>query len=295
MWRVLALLGFVALGCACGSNLEGPEPTPSPPARTPNRLGSFNFTLEARPVAAQVQLMASTGYQGVAMLYDPDVLREYRATPAVADGRLPVLMVLYGVIAEDGVDPATVRAAMQAILAARALPCLHIPAFSTVGVDRLATIAGQVADIVRDVDPNAVLALYPHAGEPMADAEDALDVMIRSGRPNVRLSLHLCHELKAGHQNRLAEVIARVSRHMVLATINGADIEREANLFDYSRSIRPLAAGEFDVERLYLRPLLDAGYEGPFILHTFGLSEPPETHFPESWARWRRMIAAYFP
>jgi sugar phosphate isomerase/epimerase len=293
--RVLALLGVVALASACGSSVEGPGPTPSPPARAPNRLGTFNFTLESRPVAAQADLMASTGYQGVAMLYDPDVLREYRSLPAVADGRLPVMMVLYRLFAEEGVDPAAVRPVMQAILAARALPCVHIGAFSAVGVDRLAAMTGQVADIVRELDPNALLCLYPHAGEPMADVETALDVMLRSGRPNVRLSLHLCHELKAGHQNRLPEVIARVARHVVLATINGADIERERNLDDYSRSIRPLAAGDLDVERLYLRPLLDAGYEGPFILHTFGLSERPEAHLPESWARWRRMISAYFP
>jgi len=54
---------------------------------------------------------------------------------------------------------------------------------------------------------------------------------------------------------------------------------------------QPLAEGTLDVERLYLRPLLDAGYTGPVLLHTFGLAQSADTHLEQSLARWRQMIA----
>jgi sugar phosphate isomerase/epimerase len=293
---LLAALWALAVGIGCGSSARGTgpgEPTSSA-RREPNELGAFNFTIESRPVAAQVDLLASTGYKGVTLEYAGGQLEQYRADPGMVAGRLRVIAVLFSVDTDQGIDPAVVRTTTAAVLAAGALPCLRMSSQRAADPERLAGIVRTVSDIVSSQVPSGALVLYPHAGEPMDDAEAALDVMSRAGRPNVRLSLHLVHELKAGNQGRLGEVIRRVSPHLALASINGADVEREAGLNDYSRSIRPLAAGDLDVESLYLRPLLATGYTGPVILHTFGLREPPEEHYPSSMARWRQMMAAFF-
>ena len=121
----------------------------------------------------------------------------------------------------------------------------------------------------------------------------ALDVLQQVGRPNVTLSLHLCHELKGGNQDRLREVIARTAPYIALASINGAFIERETLVHDWTLTICPLADGDFDVEHEYLRPLVDAGYAGPILLHTWGLQKEPEAHLLASQIRWRQMAAAW--
>lgn len=45
---------------------------------------------------------------------------------------------------------------------------------------------------------------------------------------------------------------------------------------------------DLDVQREYLLPLARAGYQGPLVLQTFGLTDPPEEHLRRSLAAWRR-------
>jgi sugar phosphate isomerase/epimerase len=159
----------------------------------------------------------------------------------------------------------------------------------------MVAVVREAADMAAQVDDGrgATLVIYPHAGSFIASAEDGLNVLQRLGRDNVKLRLNLSHEIKAGNQNRLPEVIARTASQVAFVTINGADVEPDASVDDYNHSIRPLGEGNLDVEHLFLRPLLDAGYTGPIVLHTHGFPDPPEPALRQSINRWREMVAAY--
>jgi sugar phosphate isomerase/epimerase len=300
---LIVALAAVLVGCAD----DGPPGACVAPG-TANEFGAFNFTIDARPAAAQAELLASLEYGGAAFWHpalgpqaQPDAegtLEAYLAQPQVTQCRLRMIAVLYAVDAEGDVDRGALGSALEAIARAGALPALMITSpHRRAGLERLAAIVRDAADMAARLNGGAgvTLVLYPHVGHPMDDAEAAMEVMQRAGRSNVKLFLHLCHELKAGNRDRLAEVIARVAPHLALASINGADEEREAEEADWSRTIRPLHKGDLDVEQLYLRPLVEAAYRGPVILHTYGLLEPPEDHYARSMARWLKMRAALAP
>jgi hypothetical protein len=270
---------WAALLCAAAS--IGGCDTPRCGDTTP--FGAFNFAIDARPVAAQAELLDRLGYCGVTFWHSTGTLAEFLAQPAVQPGRLRVPAVFFLV------DPATPDvAALAPITAAGALPWLIVGGPPSVDRARVVELVRQAADSAG----SATVVIYPHAGTPIPSAETALEVMQQAARTNLRLSLHLSHELKAGNVGRLPELIARTASHAVLASINGADVEREALPDDYTHTIKPLGEGTLDVERLFLRPLLDAGYRGPVLLHTFGLQEGADAHLAQSLARWHQMIAA---
>jgi sugar phosphate isomerase/epimerase len=254
------------------------------PARCGDTLpfGAFNLAIETRPVAAQAELLDRLGYCGVTFWHSAATLDEYRAQRSV-----PITAVFFMVDAANP-DHAAIPAIVASITSAGALPWLIVGGPASIDRARLIDVVREVAGAAA----GATVVIYPHAGTAIPSAEAALEVMQQAGRSNLKLSLHLSHELKAGNQQRLPEVIARSAPHAALASINGADVERELLPDDYAHTIKPLAEGTLDVERLYLRPLLDAGYTGPVLLHTFGLAQSADTHLEQSLARWRQMIAA---
>jgi hypothetical protein len=268
--RCAALLCTAALA-GCG------EPGRCDESRT---LGAFNLAIETRPVAAQAELLDRLGYCGVTFWHATSTLAEYQSQST----RVPAVFFLIDAVTPDH---AALASTVASISGAGALPWLIVGGSPSTERTRVVDLVREAADAT-----DATVVIYPHAGTAVTSAEAALEVLQQTGRPNLKLSLHLSHELKAGNQQRLAELIARTAPYAALASINGADVERETLADDYSHTIKPLAEGTLDVERLYLRPLLDAGYQGPVLLHTFGLEQSVVTHLAQSLARWQQMIAA---
>lgn len=125
------------------------------------------------------------------------------------------------------------------------------------------------------------IALYPHKGFFIATAEDALRVLSRIDRPNVGVTLNLCHELAAGHADRMDAVVQACAKHLMLVSINGAD--RSGG---WTELIRPLGEGNFDVAG-FLSSLDRIGYTGPIGLQCYNLKSRPEEHLAQSIAMWR--------
>jgi sugar phosphate isomerase/epimerase len=289
MRLLAAVLAALVLG-GCGAAPGPPAATPTAPPRFANDFGAFNFTIEDRSPAAQAELLAALGYRGIMFNYRADSFAAFASAP------LRVMAVLIRVEAARAVDRGALLAAFDAVARAGGIPCVILEGPDGLSLGRLAAVTAELADLAARANggQGVTIALYPHAGQPAPDVETALAVMQTAARPNVKLSMHLCHELRAGHQDRLAEVIALVAPHLALVSVNGADVEREPTppRGDWHHTIRPLYKGDYDVESLYLRPLVEAGYTGPVILHTFQLQEPPEEHYAGSLARWRQMMAA---
>jgi sugar phosphate isomerase/epimerase len=266
-----------------------------------NEFGVYNFVIETRPATDQATLLAGLGFEGVAFwhplsLYAPNeqVLDHYRAHPAVAAGQLRLHSLLYQF---DGarLNRNRLRRTLDSTAQAGSVAWLLFGNSLPMSRDELLAAVRDISDIAAAADggKGVTVVLYPHAGHLMPSAESALEVIQAVGRDNLKLSLHLSHELKAGNQNRLAEVIARTAPYAALASINGADIQREERQEDYSHSIRPLGEGDLDVETLFLRPLLESGYTGPIVLHTHWTPGPADERLRASIERWRQMVAAY--
>ncbi|MBK8475702.1 MAG: hypothetical protein IPL39_05165 [Opitutaceae bacterium] len=132
----------------------------------------------------------------------------------------------------------------------------------------------------------ARLVLYPHAGTTFIDTEEALTVyqqLAALGHPEVRLSLHLCHEQAAGAMGRIATTVANAAPYLVLASVDGSNSWAD---------IKPLDQGSYDPTP-FLRVLADVGYTGPMVLHTYALRDPRlDDHLVRSLIRWNQLVAA---
>jgi len=279
MWisRLTRLRTSVALaallGCS-GSSSESP---------LRNSFGTLNFTFESRPARDQIELVDRFGYEGIAMFWPGvDEFHDFVDLEPVVSGRVRILAVLLELHVDSPPDSAAVDAILDAL--APTGTDLWIIVSGSAGSEAIAAVVRDLVD--RAGERSVRVVLYPHEGFPVATAEQALALRDLVGRDALKISIHLCHELKAGNVDRLGDVIDAVAPHLVLATINGADREDTPG---WSTTIQPLDRGDLDVAHVYLEPLVRAGYDGPVVLHTFGLVDPPEEHLARSMRAWRRM------
>jgi sugar phosphate isomerase/epimerase len=140
------------------------------------------------------------------------------------------------------------------------------------------------------------LVIYPHwsGGNPLnfcliESAEDAIPYVEEIGSDNLFISLHLCHEIKAGNGDRLNEVAAKIKPWLRLPSINGADIDAVNEVEGWKRGIQSLTMGDYDSSKL-LKALETIGYEGPVILHTWRLQQSAADHHHTSFKRFQEMV-----
>lgn len=270
----VAMLLTALLGCsgAPESSLENP-------------FGAFNFTLESRPSREQVTLLREQGYQGMA-LYWPGVeaFEELAAVPAVRDGSFRVFAVLY----DFAFAQSWSREQLDAILLSLASQEADLWLILSGPHGPNDAMVEAVREVVTMATARGVrVVVYPHDETAIETVEEALALIEAVGRPELKASLHLCHELKAGNRDRLEQVIAAAAPQLALASINGASKNVDAP--GWAEAIQPLDRGDLDVRNTYLLPLIRSGYTGPLLLHTYGLEASPEEHLRRSYAAWRRM------
>ena len=167
-----------------------------------------------------------------------------------------------------------------------------IPNLKGTGVDLWLTLSGKAPDdtaAVRVVQEIADLAaasgvriiIYPHKGFFVQTAEEALRIVKQVNRPNVGLTINLCHELAAGNADRMDEVVKACAPHLMYVSINGAD--RKGG---WAQLIRPLGEGNFDVPG-FLKSLGSVGYKDPVGLQCYSVPGAPEEHLKRSIAKWK--------
>ena len=135
------------------------------------------------------------------------------------------------------------------------------------------------------------LVIYPHYGALVESAEEALTYLKEAQNGNIFLSLHLCHEIRAGNGDRLNEVAAKIKPWLRLPSINGADIDSVNEVIGWKRGIQPLTMGDYDSSQL-LDALKSVDYRGPVILHTWGLQKAAADHHHTSFKRFYEMLDA---
>ncbi|MCB9914860.1 MAG: sugar phosphate isomerase/epimerase [Planctomycetes bacterium] len=131
--------------------------------------------------------------------------------------------------------------------------------------------------------------LYPHWATSIETAAEAATLIAQVGHPNLKSSLHTCHEIRAGNQYTLPAVVAAHASETALVTIAGAEDKAYAGPLPgtgmpWTDAIAPLDHDDFSLQP-FLQALKDAHYDGPVILHTFGITNDPG-HLERSLRRY---------
>jgi len=155
----------------------------------------------------------------------------------------------------------------------------------------------KVEEILREVvayaaEKNVPVTLYPHDKCYYYTAEQALPVVKRINHPNLKLALHLCHEMKAGNVDRLDEVVNNVHEYISFVTLSGSDkvVDRSSPRSVDRSTIKPLNKGDFDIYN-FIEPLKKVAYKGPVGLLNFKIDKdyPMDDYLLESLKKWKEL------
>jgi sugar phosphate isomerase/epimerase len=235
--------------------------------------------------ATQIALCQKAGYSGMGLAQQgATTLKAFADHANVQSGKFRIHSMLWWATATQTVDIGWLDGILtQAARMNMALWVVAAGNHDTAGADAAFAFFQTVAAECRKY--NVQLVLYPHAGTTFVSAEEALVLYNRlktAGYPEVRLSIHLCHEQAAGNRNRLPEVIAKTASLAVLVTVNGSNGSGE---------IKPLDQGTFD-PRGFLQALVDNHYAGPVELHTYAWADPRvDDGLARSLTRWHQLVS----
>lgn len=151
---------------------------------------------------------------------------------------------------------------------------------------RATEIVGEIADMA--AARKLRVALYPHSGFYVATTADALRLARLVDRPNLGVSINLCHELMTDQGPKLDETIRQAADRLMMVSIHGADSKQPG--FGWDRLIQPLGQGDFDVAD-FLQKIRQTGYEGPIGLQCYAVPGDPVENLQQSMHAWKRYQA----
>ncbi len=296
--KILSLIALllVALTASCSSTDES--------SQTDYPLGTFNFDFArlGEDEASQIGELKSIGYEGLVLnLTNPKELKTLeRYQSVVGDDSFEVYagyVVIYfekDIAAQNAYLDNVIKALKKSD--AKLWVILRARGGKTVEREEIVDFLQSAAE--RTKAGGVELVIYPHwsGGNPLSiclieSAEDAIPYLEEVGSDNLFVSLHLCHEIKAGNGDRLNEVAAKIKPWLRLPSINGADVDAMNELEGWKRGIQPLTMGDYNSSQL-LDALKSVDYDGPVILHTWGLQKSAADHHHTSYKQFQDMLDA---
>ena len=135
------------------------------------------------------------------------------------------------------------------------------------------------------------IVIYPHYRTVIETTAQAHAIMKRVNHPNLTISLHLCHLLRAGNEPKMGKIFHDYIRDVSLVSISGTDdvINFNPPKGDWSDAIKPLDEGDSYVVP-FLKLLKQHNYQGPILLHTFGIKNNPN-HLQRSLKHFRAFMS----
>jgi sugar phosphate isomerase/epimerase len=260
----------------------------SPVPRIDASLVVYDFNLGMTP-ARNCDYVESIGFSGlvtsVETLADLTTLQDYTQHVLTLNGFDLFAYVSFNF--NDPNSPAVWRGALP-ILAQTGAP-LWVIVTSSPSITATRDLLRDMARWTSFYGIEAVI--YPHWDTSIETAADASALITMVGHPNLKSSLHTCHEIRGGNQYTLPAVAAAYAGETALVTIAGADDNAYSGPppYPWDDAIKPLSEGSFDLLP-FLQALNNAGYDGPVILHTFGITSPP-WHRQESRAVYAELSA----
>lgn len=258
----------------------------------------FGMCFSDITAAEQISRCQSRGFTGLGIQqFDLDSLKAFAANAEVTSGRFKIYSALWFVNTDAVFTTATITDLKPKLAELQKMKAYLWMVFDTNSGNAVA-LTNAVANARKVADACALygvtLVIYPHGGCAFYKAEQAKGYLPQINRANVKLSIHLCHELMAGNGSRIAAVVDAVKNDIVLASVCGSDtaINPDDN---WASQIQPLDRGDYDVAP-FLQALAAAGYAGPMELHTYNLGDPGVTptaadHLTRSMKKWRTLVA----
>ncbi len=275
----------------------GSDPT-VPAIPLPGHFVPFGMCFGDLTAAEQIARCQARGFTGLGIQnFDLPSLKDFAANAEVISGHFKIYSGLWFPNFDVTLDAATLTDLDQKLAElAKMKAALWLAMDSP---DRkeatLAAGAAAIKIIATHCRTKGVqLVLYPHGGALFDDAEAALAMRNRVGLPEIKISVHLCHEIMAGNGARIAAVVAAVKNDIAMASVSGSSIAVYPN-DNWAHQIQPLDRGDYDI-RPYLQALAAAGYTGPMELQTYNLGDPGATpattdHLTRSMKKWRTLVA----
>jgi len=137
----------------------------------------------------------------------------------------------------------------------------------------------NIADLAQE--SGLRVSLYGHAGFYVATANDAVRIVKKANRPNVGVTINLCHEFITGNGRDLDDTLKNAVPYLTLVTINGVDVKNK-------RYILRLDEGDFDMVG-WIKKLQGFGYKGPVGLQCYSVKGDTEQNLEADIAVWRRI------
>ena len=258
----------------------------------------FGMCFSDITAAEQISRCQSRGFTGLGIQqFDLDTLKAFAANAEVASGRFKIYSALW-FMNTDAVFSTAVITELKPKLAQLQIMKAHLWMVFDTNSGSAAALSNAVTNARKVADACALygvtLVIYPHGGCAFYKAEQAKGYLQQINRANVKLSIHLCHEIMAGNGARIAAVVDAVKSDIVLASVSGSDTAINAN-DNWASQIQPLDRGDYNIAP-FLQALAAVGYAGPMELHTYNLGDPGGTptggdHLTRSMKKWRTLVA----
>ena len=275
--------------------LLGSDPT-VPAIALQSHFVPFGLCFGELTAAEQIARCQTRGFTGLGIQdVDLGLLRAFSANLEVTSGRFRIYSAMWWINTDTVFAAAVITDLKPKLTELKKLNAYLWMVCDTNGAaDK---IANAVTNLQKVADACALygvtLVIYPHSGCAIDRAEQAKSLLPQINRANVKISIHLCHEIMAGNGARIAEVVDAVKDDIVIASVNGAI---DTLVWDnWASQIQPLDQGDYDI-RPFLQALANANYTGPMELHTYNLGDPGATptatdHLTRSLKKWRTLVA----
>ena len=296
--RALCALFFSTIMCACSTNsltlnAKGLDDSSTLSAKElDDSLYVFDFIRgKDMSVEQKAKQWSEMGYKGVAVglrkPHDIPRLKAYLATPEVKSGKFSIPVVLLPMkVSADGIWDDIWKQSLVLTPTTDLWPIIHNNRKLTKKqvVSVLTEMCIEAAKVGTDV------VIYPHDGTYIESVEEAIPYIKKVNMPNLYLTMHLSHELRAGNGDRLLEVAIKAAPYLKHASISGANknIDLRAGK-DWSGVIKPLDEGDFPLEE-FIDALEKINFNSKMFLHTFGIKQPINQHLARSYNKWQELV-----
>lgn len=254
-----------------------------------NPFGVFDFDLRGKTPAEQIRSIDGIGFDGITMWINnaADLAKLEAYQKEKPDLKLIAALVGPTVGKPETLDREHMRQLARKVASMQGKIWLIIQGPKD-DPEKILSLISEVAKIA--AAEKCGVSLYPHDNTAVETAEEMLVYWKKAKQPNLSISLHQCHELRAGNQSRLDEVMAAVGKHVDIVTLCGSDVKLHDNSLDWSDAIKPLGEGDYDPKE-FLRVLKKHKFTGTIVLHTFGLAKKPASHYQTSYDLYQKMRA----
>ena len=257
-----------------------------------NPFFAYSFGFPEMSATEQVDFLSSTGYDGIAAdVWSDEQLTEFREMMQTVQVRSGAFKV-FGVYFPYKFNNLEHRRLVSEVL--KASQSQKVPLWLAIGNEEASE--EKIIELLRSVCDEAAtygieVIYYPHDRHFILSVEPSIRIIKTANRQNLSTSIQLNHELRAGNQDRLEEVIKATVDQSSLATISGAlDLETfNTGSRDWSDVIQPLAKSPYDVKP-FVDLLRKHGYKGPIGLQNFKIKGDVKAHHRaaiEVWKSWQ--------